>query len=466
MLKKFLSTIEKYEMIQKGDGVVVGVSGGPDSVCLLHLLWRIRDTYQLKIYGVHLNHQLREKDAEEDARYVHQLCEQLDIPVFIFSEDIACYSEEKGISFEEAGRERRYARFYQVMEEQGAHKIAVAQNMDDQAETVLMRFMRGAGIEGLTAIPYVREQQVIRPLLDICRQEIEEYCQMSGLTPRLDHTNFETIYTRNRIRLELIPYIQKHFNPKIKDTLWRTANLLREDSEFIDLEVQRTYEEIVQLDRGAAVIHLDKIIKLHPSIGKRVVRRAIREASGSLMDFEQIHIESILSLAKVRRVGTRIDLPKEMMAEISYDVLIIKKRITINEVPFFYCLPIGEDVYLKESGGTIQSRIIEWNPTMQIQTHSCKKYFDLDKVQGGMNVRNRRQGDIFWPHGMKGRKKLKDYFIDEKISRENRDQIPLVCDQDEIMWVVGYRTSERYKLDEHTKRVLILEYERDDIKNR
>jgi tRNA(Ile)-lysidine synthase len=121
---------------------------------------------------------------------------------------------------------------------------------------------------------------------------------------------------------------------------------------------------------------------------------------------------------------------------------------------------------LKESRGTLGSRIIEWSPSMQIQTHSCKKYFDLDKVQGGMNVRNRRQGDIFWPHGMKGRKKLKDYFIDEKISRENRDQIPLVCDENEIMWVVGYRTSEKYKLDEHTKRVLILEYERDDIKNR
>ncbi|MBB6218475.1 tRNA(Ile)-lysidine synthase [Anaerosolibacter carboniphilus] len=466
MLKRFLSTIEKYGMIQKGDGIVVGVSGGPDSVCLLHLLWKIRNAYQLKIYAVHLNHQLREKEAEEDALYVRQLCAQLDIPAFIYSEDIACYSQKKGISFEEAGRERRYALFDQVMQEQGAHKIAVAQNMDDQAETVLMRFMRGAGIEGLAAIPYVREHRVIRPLLDIPRHEIEAYCRISELTPRLDYTNLQTIYTRNRIRLELIPYIQEHFNPKIKDTLWRTANLLREDSEFIDSEVQCNYEEIVQLRQGAAAIFLEAITKLHPSIGKRIIRRAIREASGSLMDFEQIHIESILNLANVGRVGARIDLPKEMMAEISYDVLIIKKRITISEMSFFYTLPIGEDIYLKELVGTIRSKIIEWDPSKEIQTHSCKKYFDLDKVQGGINVRNRRQGDIFWPYGMKGRKKLKDYFIDEKISRENRDRIPLICDEDEIMWVVGYRTSEKYKIDEHTKRVLILEYERNDIKDR
>ncbi len=464
MLKKFLDTIERHGMIEKEDGIVVGVSGGPDSVCLLHLLWQIRDLYQLKVYAVHLNHQLRGKDAEDDALYVRQLCEQLDVQAFIYSEDIACYSQEKGISFEEAGRERRYARFYQVMGEQGANKIAVAQNMDDQAETVLMRFMRGSGIEGLAAIPYVREHKVIRPLLDVPRHEIEAYCKASGLEPKLDHTNLQTIYTRNRIRLELIPYIQEHFNPKIKDTLWRTANILREDSDFIDSEVQRNYEKIVQLHLEGAVILRDEIIKLHPSIGKRIIRRAIRESSGSLMDFEQIHIESILNLANVGRVGARIDLPKEMIGEISYNVLIIKKRITIKEVSFFYHLSIGEDVYLKELNGTIRSKLIEWNPLMEIQTHSCKKYFDADKVQGNMNVRNRRFGDIFWPYGMKGRKKLKDYFIDEKISRDHRERIPLICDDDEIMWVVGYRTSEKYKIDEHTERVLILEYERNSMK--
>lgn len=458
MLNKFLKTVEKHRMLEKGEGVVVGVSGGPDSVCLLHLLWRIKDMYDLKLYAVHLNHRFRGEEADADAAYVKEFCDKLDIPSFIFSEDIARYSREKGISFEEAGRERRYQLFYQVMAQQGAGKIAVAQNMDDQAETVLMRFMRGSGLEGLGAISYVRDHTIIRPLLDTSRKEIEDYCEAFQLKPRIDKTNLEAIYTRNRIRLELIPYIEKHFNSKIKETLWRTANLFREDREWIELSVQKNFEEAARKEKDAIRVDCQAIRKMHPAMGKRVLRRALQEVCGGLADTEHVHIAHILELVHKGNVGAKIDLPKGMMAELGYGVLMIKKRRAIDPVEFIYPLDIGESLYLPELNATVTSKIIpldQWNPQ---DKHPYKKYFDLEKIEQGIIIRNRRSGDRFVPYGMQGRKKLKDYFIDEKVPREMRDRIPLVCDGHEIMWVVGYRTSERYKIDPQTQKVLVLEW--------
>lgn len=454
-----MQTIQEHKMIQQGDGIVVGVSGGPDSICLLHLLWRLKEAFQLSLYVVHLNHQLRGKEADEDADYVKDFSTQLGVQFFLYQKDVNQYSQEKGISLEEAGREIRYHLFYEVMKKTRATKISVAQNMNDQAETVLMRLFRGTGLEGLSAMDYVKDHHIIRPLLDINRKEIEDYCQAYDLKPRIDQTNLEPIYTRNRIRLELIPYIEKYFNPNLKATLCRTANLIREDKDFINSIVESIYDQIVKKTKTEIHINLKAFKKNHYSIQKRILRQSIRDISGDLTNVQNKHIEQLLNLIDKGHVGSAIDLPRKVTAVLSYENCIIRrKQIKENKFIFEYNVNIGESIDIKELNAYFLSEIIDIEDIKQISKEKYRKYFDFNKIENNLLVRNRRNGDHFLPLGMKGSKKLKDYFIDEKIPREWRDKIPLVCDGNQIMWVIGHRMSDKYKVDQHTKKVLSLSY--------
>ncbi|WP_129595714.1 tRNA lysidine(34) synthetase TilS [Anaerophilus nitritogenes] len=461
MLKKFLKTIHKHKMFQRGESIVVGVSGGPDSICLLHLLWSIQKDYDLKLYVVHLNHQFRGSAADEDAIYVEKFCKKLNIPVFIYKRNVEEYSKRKGITFEEGGREIRYDLFEEVLQKTKSKKIAIAQNMDDQAETVLMRIMRGSGLEGLCAISYVRDQKIIRPILDCSRYEIEDYCNKNNLHPRIDHTNLEAIYTRNRIRLELIPYIKKYFNPNIKETLSRTANILREDKDFIEDYQKKLYHEIVT--RKEQEIYIDKIVfkKQHIAIQKRILRRAIWQMTGNLKDIQMKHIQSIINIIESDSLGIKIDLPRGLWARVEKECLIFSmEKKEIEKYYFEYNINIGEILYLQETRCEIFSCVMDIKDLKHISTKDHMKFFDYDKICGNLVVRNRKNGDRFSPLGMKGSKKLKNFFIDEKIPKQKREDIPLICDQNEIIWIIGYRVSEKYKIDKNTKKILVISYKK------
>ncbi len=459
MLKKFLTIIQKNQLIEKGNKIVVGVSGGPDSICLLHLLWRIRKNFNLNLYSVHLNHQFRGKEAEEDALYVKKICEKLEIPVFVYTKDVAQYSKEKGISFEEGGREIRYRLFGEVMSKKGADKIAIAQNQDDQAETVLMRLIRGSGMEGLSAMDYIREGKIIRPILDISRKEIEYYCDKYQLNPRIDRTNLESVYTRNRIRLEIIPYIERYFNPNIKSTLCRTADLLREDNDFIERIVEEIYSKVVKKSGSNILINVYLLKEHHSAIQKRIFRKAFAEISGNLKNFEQIHIQSLIDLVYSGKVGSEIHLPKKIVVVLEYDYLIFQKRNSkIKNKNFEYPVEIDKKIWLKECNAYLSCNVVKIDKDFQISDGIYKKHFDFNKIQNKLMIRNRRPGDRFYPLGLQGSKKLKDYFIDEKIPQRERDSIPLLCDGDQIMWIIGYRMSEKYKIDKNTKMVLTVYY--------
>ncbi|MCT4620717.1 MAG: tRNA lysidine(34) synthetase TilS [Marinisporobacter sp.] len=459
MLEKFLKTVKKHHMFQKGDGIVIGVSGGPDSMTLLHLLYRIREEYDLNLYAVHLNHQFRGKEADEDAEYVRKFCENIGIKSFIFSENITTYSNEKGITFEEAGREIRYKLFHEVMKDMKANKIAVAQNMDDQAETLLMRLMRGSGVEGLSAIDYVREDKIIRPILDITREEIESYCRKYDLHPRIDKTNLEAVYTRNRIRLELIPYIEEHFNRNIKQVLARTTNLIKEDKDFLNLSAEEAYRKLTKKENSEIIICKEAYERQHIAIKKRILRKAIFEIQGDLKDIQNKHIQKVLNLIQYGQVGGHIDLPRKLYVVLDYkNVVIGKGKRKIENNDFEYNINIGETLNIKELNTTLRAVVVEHKELKNISKGKNEKYFDFDKIKNNMIVRNRKNGDRFIPLGMKGSKKLKDFFIDQKISREERDKIPLVCDGEKIIWVIGHRMSEEYKVGEDTNKVLVLCY--------
>lgn len=463
IMEKFLETIKKNQLIEENEEIVVGVSGGPDSICLLHLLWRLREKWGLKIYVVHLDHQFRGMEAKKDAEYVEEICKKIGIDSFIFSYDVSKYSKEKGITFEEAGRELRYRLFDETLEKTGATKIAVAQNRNDQAETVLMRLMRGSGIEGLAAIDYKRDARIIRPILDITRKEIEEYCEKYQLKPRIDKTNLETIYTRNKVRLELIPYIEKNFNSRIIDTLWRSANLLRDDSDYLAKESEKKLKDITILeDKCIYKLDLKKFINLHISMKKRVLRSSVEKVKGDLKDIGSNHIESIIKLADKKNVGLSVDLPGHIIVKLGYNSIDIKvKEVRKNKIEddnFEYKLNIGEVTPITSLNDSIEVEILQkWEIYVDKNTNHTI-FVDYNKIIGGLTIRNRRNGDKFNPLGMKGTKKVKDYFIDKKVPKEIRDRIPMLCDEKGIIWIVGYRMSENYKVDEKTDKVIKLTY--------
>lgn len=461
IMDKFLETIKKNDLIEKNEKIVIGVSGGPDSICLLHLIWRLRKDLNIEPFAVHLDHQFRGIEAKKDAKYVEEFCKGLGVKSFIFSYDVSKYSREKGISFEEGGRELRYGLFNKVAKQTGATKIAIAQNRNDQAETVLMRLIRGSGLDGLTAIDYKRDKSIIRPLLDISRKEIDDYCEKNKLAPRTDKTNLEAVYTRNKIRLELIPYIEKNFNPAIIDTLWRSSNLLREDSNFLNLLTKKKLQEVViSKNNNKYSLNKSKFDKLHNAIKKRILRRSIQEVKGDLKDIGLTHIESIIQLINKKNVGSRLDLPGHITAQLGYNSIDIKnsKALKTKTLDYNYKLSIGEITYMKELNSSIKLEIIS-----KLNTNGNKKdektaFVDYKKISGELTIRNRRRGDRFKPLGMKGTKKIKDYFIDEKVPKDIRGRIPILCDEKGIIWVVGYRMSESYKVDNRTDKVIKITY--------
>lgn len=462
-----LHTIEKYNLIEKGDNVIVGISGGPDSVCLLHIMHRLAERIGIKLYAVHVNHGLRGSESDEDEAFVRDFCSRLGVELKVHAADIAEIAKEKGISLEEAGREIRYREFHCFGEALGGAKIAVAHNKNDQAETLLMRLIRGTGLDGLKGMNHKRET-VIRPLLDIPREDIESYCRENALAPRTDSSNLQSIYTRNKIRLGLIPYINQSFSTDIVETLYRTSLVLRDDYEAMEAAVRDAYrqclmrcnESCVELDNGC----LDT---LHPGIAKRVVRSAIRKVKGDLKGIENKHIEDILDLIREGRTGAILQLPQGIRIARSYGIIKVHRDPGKGRVQHFdHLLHTPGITSVEEIGGCIQSEIIERNENsnrhLSQSGSSRQQFFDYEKLLEGINkgikIRNRRDGDIFKPFRSSGTKKLKEYFIDNKIPRDSRDKIPLIAKNNEIVWVVGYKTSDNFKVTENTKRVLMLEY--------
>jgi tRNA(Ile)-lysidine synthase len=430
MIKQMLKTIEAEDLIHKGDKIVVAVSGGPDSVCLLHALWSIKEEYNLALYVCHLNHMLRGEMADADAEYVKTLSDELGLDSFIFTEDIEAYAHSTKMSFEEAAREKRYELFDLVCKQTGATKIAVAQNKNDQAETLLMRLFRGSGLEGLTAIKFKRDH-IIRPILGVSREMIEAYCLEHQLKTRTDHTNFETDYTRNKIRLELIPYIKEHFNSNIIEGLYQTTQLLNQDLSYIEQTVDDIYKTI-----NKKTIKLDDL-SLDDAILSRLIRRLLSDQTGSLKGVTFDQINALLDMIKNRKHGNKMNI-KGLWFEISYaDLLIGQDHIRNESSVLLTNQPVqmfDQQIERVTKGDSSENLIV----------------IDTDKIKGQLQVRSRQNGDRFKPLGMSGHKKLKDFFIDLKIPVHKRDQIVLLCDDERIIWVIGYRLSEDYKVTAKT----------------
>jgi|LSQX01.1.fsa_nt_gb tRNA(Ile)-lysidine synthase len=469
-------TITRYDMLAPGDKVVVGVSGGPDSVSLLHALYVLRDEFGVSLHVAHLNHMLRGEAADEEAEYVEGLADKLGIRCTVEAVDVREYAEKARVSIELAARDVRYDFYRRTAVDEGASKVALGHHAGDQAETVLLRLIRGTGLSGLGGIPAVRpldstgDITVIRPLIDLTPLEIRSYCHEAQLVYYIDASNESPVYLRNRIRHELIPLLEQDYNPRVVRTLSTTAELAEDDDDYISRKVRKKLGQIAEVTLPhKVVISIPGLGRQHIAIQRRIVRQAVCSLAGELDDFQFIHVEKVLELAGTGKTGSRISLPGGLQARRDYEQIIIEWAEGVQSqasLPkenrlFEYRLQVPGRTDIPEACITIEADIfdIEHKPGLLnaiSSTDDDEAYFDLGLIGENITVRNRRPGDRLSPLGMKGRKKLKDVFIDKKISRNIRDNIPVITWGTEILWVVGLCVSDFAKLSPATEKVLHL----------
>ena len=463
MYKKVLTYIEENNLIKSGDRILVALSGGPDSVCLLYILIKLRETLGIEIGAAHLNHMLRGEDALGDEEYVNKLCKDLNIPCYIKQVDINKYARENKLSSEMAGRSVRYDFFDEIISKYGFNKIATAHNANDQAETVLFRLMRGTGLEGLGGIKVSRDNKIIRPILCLSRNEVEDYIEKEGLNPRIDKTNFEKVYNRNKIRLDILPYIKKHFNADIVQTLNRMSTLLQKDNDYLERSAYKYYEKNCLKSKEHFILKKE-LFNEEEAITSRVIRNALTEYSKSNYDFEMKHISEIIHLAR-KNSGKKIDLPNKIYAENIYGDIYIKKRIKKQKIDNKNEIVINKnDINGKKvefHNYKLEFSIID-NNNLIYKKNSLKKFFDFDLIENFIVIRKRKDGDKMIPLGMKGTKKIKDIFIDAKVPKEQRDYIPIIEFDNNIAWLTGIKVSDEYKVNNNSKNILMISIEREE----
>ncbi len=447
-------------MIQDGDGVVVGFSGGPDSTALLHLFYSFKERYNIGLAAAHLNHKFRPGDAERDAEYAEDFCRKRDIPCVVRTIDVTDMAAREGLSAEQAGRKARYDLFNEVMRDNGLNKIAVAHNEDDQVETVLMRLIRGAGVSGLGGIRPLRGN-IIRPLLEAPRFLIEEYCERNGLEPVTDKTNFLPIYFRNKIRLELLPYLRENYNKSIDRALLDMADILRnEDRCLDDIAADKFYGLLLSVDRNRIKFPIDALTNLPIALRRRVLRKGVEHLLGDIDNLELVHIQKICGLLEAAKTGKQLNLPRGLVAGIEYDCFFLALGEPGGDgLEAAYRMKIPGKTDIPEIKGEIEATIIS-TEAYKREVNNTKNnwaFLDFEKTGGTLTIKGREAGDKFVPLGMKGTKKLKDFFIDEKVPKHKRDLVPIIRNELGIVWIGGYRIDERFKVSKDTSQVLKLE---------
>ena len=490
MLKeKVKQTIKKYGMLFPEDRVVVGVSGGPDSVALLHILKELAPRLKISLSLAHLNHRFRSRDSDRDAEYVQELALELGLPVIVESRDVPAFIKKEGLSPEGGARRARYDFFNKVVTRLKANKVALGHNADDQAETVLMRLLRGSGREGLGGIPPVRELkpgskvEIIRPLIEATREEIERYLKENRIKSRLDASNIEPVYLRNRIRLKLLPLLAK-YNPNVKSILVRTAQILGEEDRYLEGIVKKHLKRIMGKKRGGITLDIIKLSSPSLPIQRRILRKSLGLMKGNKLDIQLAHIDDILDLLRTRGRAS-LDLPGNILVTKEYRRLSLGFKKKKRAPSFNYPLKVPGITKISEIDRSFQTKILNKRPKALKETLKKRAYFDYEgalalapstkkaritrfsnaserlpsygRIKSPLFLRNREIGDRFQPLGMKGSKKLKDFFIDEKIPLKERERAPLLLSGKEIIWVVGYRISDKAKVTNKTKKVLVVE---------
>ncbi|NLJ24256.1 MAG: tRNA lysidine(34) synthetase TilS [Firmicutes bacterium] len=467
ILPDVVKTIKRHNMLHSSFGVVVGVSGGIDSTALLHVLWRLKQEWDLKLYIAHLDHCIRGEEATQDARLVEAMGNKLELPVFVETIDIPARARAAGLTEEEAGRIARYQLYERLADQVNADRIAVGHHGDDQAETVLMNLIRGAGLRGLSGIPPVRGK-VIRPLIELEKWRLEAYCQWSGLSWREDVTNFDTTYRRNYVRWEVIPRL-KQLNPAIIQGLMRTSAILSEDWQLLEQLSLEAYDQaLIEESPDGVTLDLPTLLSLPTALRKRVIDHSYCQVSGEDQGLAAASLEHIERLITGETPTRRWTLPGNVDVKLHDQVLILALRVRIKkEKGLSPCiLPLGSSTIIEDVNTLIHTEILTgisawWEEEIQLEPQRAWREqgiwwadMDLASLELPLYVRSRRPGDRFQPLGMTGTKKLQDLFVDAKVPRSQRDEIPCILDSKGILAVVGLHQAHRSRITQETEQVL------------
>ncbi len=437
--KKIREYIGKYNMINKGDGVVLGLSGGPDSVCLFFVLLALKEELDLSIRALHVNHCIRGEEADRDQQYVRDLCSQYEIELKEYVVDIPALVQQSGRSTEEEARIVRYDLFNKEAEALASEigrpvKIAVAHNADDNAETVLFHMARGAGLDGMCGIAPVRDN-IIRPLLGTAKSDIVQLLKDNGIKYCIDSTNLKTDYSRNKIRHNILPEFTE-INEKALEHISDMTRRLSEVADYISLEANG----LLQIaDAGEGKLRKRAIATAPAVIATQALKMYLSNYMPEKKDVSAVHVDAIMSL--LNEDGEKqVQLPYKKTLIISYEEMYVVDDEKTG--------PTGEFKY----------REFAYEEGMNYPTDTYTKWFDCDRIGANIVIRTRAEGDYLTIDSAGNHKSIQDYFVDQKIPRHLRDSVPLVCDGSHVMWVVGYRISDYYKISKNTKKVLEISY--------
>ncbi len=399
--------IRKHRLTGRGDHVLAAVSGGPDSIALADILTRLQDQLELRpITIAHFDHRLRGSESDADREFVEEFARSRGLPFTCGTADVRSFGQERGMSMEMAARECRHSFLKDAARKSGANRIALGHNLDDRAEEVLMRLLRGSGPAGLTGMLPAGGEGIIRPLLFASRAEIAEYLAERGLAYRVDSSNLEPVCQRNALRLRVFPILEEVFHPEVSRTIARYAELAADEEDWWDDQVRAALDRCLRAAESGAALDLAGLRELHPALVRRVLRRVVEKVRGGAGGIHLVHIEPLFAMALRDMPGKRVHLPGEIEA--------------------------------LQRGAPDPRRAL----------------MDADKVRWPLCVRFWKPGDRFRPLGMRGSKKLQDFFTDSGVPREQRGKIPILCDRDKICWVAGLRLDDRVKTGPRTLRVV------------
>ncbi len=449
--------ILRHNMILPKEKVLVALSGGPDSVALLDVLYRLKTDLDIELHAAHLNHSLRGAESDEDARFAEELAQSMGIGCAVGIEDVKSFVKRTKVSTENGARILRYRFLQRAAEDVGASKIATGHNLNDQAETVLLRLLRGTGARGLGGIRPMRQSSIIRPLLSVERYQIKRYLSERGLSFREDSSNSDTNFARNKIRNELIPLLEEDYSRNILKILDRTGHILQDEDDFLDDVSQKVFEDVVENEsKGKIFLNLARLLDYHVAVQRRIIRicleRLFEGEVGS--DFESV--EAVLLVAEGKK--GKVDLPKGIGVQRSGGLLILKRGAI---PPFRTRVNLPGQTSIAELGATLRTRIVPFAGQVQMYKYSdsYRAAFDVNSVGNCLEIRSPLPEDTMRPFGMHGHKKIKNLLIDEKIPRVLRDEVPILSDENGILWVVGVKIDETRRVSPQTQKVLEAEFQ-------
>ena len=445
--------ITENGLIGLGQTVGVAVSGGPDSMALLACLRSLVPFFSCSVACVHFEHGIRGQESLDDADFVSRFCEEQGIPFYMSAADVPARAREWGMSEETAAKRAREAYFNTLVENEDVDVIATGHHSDDNAESVLMHILRGSGIDGLKGIA-ARNGNFIRPLLCVSREDVMEYVRDKGLHYMQDKTNDNAEYTRNFVRNTLLPQIRERINPDVSGALNRLSAIAQEDSSFILGEAERVFPECAKQKGDRVEIEIGRFLGFSPAVEYRIIRLACAKLFVT-QDIEKAHVGAVIRLAQKNRTGTRVNLSGGLCAEVEYGTLVI--CFAARRVNHSFCIVF--DIEAKNETPFGDYIVCERAEACDFNNKDpYTAYVDRDKLPAHFMFRTRYTGDRITPLGSGGSKKLKDYFIDKKLTREERERTPLLADGNRIIWAVGHVIGDDYKVDGTTKRILRMNY--------